>query len=392
MNRILVVANDFPYPPNHGDAVHTWSLILALKQLGFALDLIATVRSYPKQEYLDVVQGIVEHVYLEQRSRGISTALSLTPFQVRSREVLQNVRLTEAYVAVLLKSDYVAPILDNTFLKAKARILVADGEARYFRELSKCADSWWKKCFYRVEAFKFARFCPRVRSRCDLLWFVSDWERMLHVQKYPKDLCKAVFLPPDPGVDNMRPYSSAGSETLFIGSLTIPLNLEGLAWYVQHVHPRLSEVPGYSLTIAGRTGGGHLPALDKVVRRYPNISICADPQDLMSLYKRAAVFVNPVLRGAGIKLKTINALQSGVPVVTTSIGMEGTGLIDGRHLLVADSADDFARSVTTLLQDRSFAGRLVHSAQSFLAETYESGRNIRRSLASILPLHSDVIS
>ncbi len=387
MERILFVANDFPYPPHHGDAVHTWSLILGLKQLGFALDLIVTVRTSPKQEDINVVQGIVEHLFIIERDRSISAVLSLTPFQVRSREALQSIALSETYDVVLLKSDYVAPILKNVHLNAKVNILVADGEARYFRALSKCADSWWERCFYSIEALKFDRFSPRFRSKCDLLWFVSDWERTLHVRKHPEDSLKAVFLPPDPGVENMRPYSGDGREVLFLGSLTFPPNLEGLEWYVEHIHPRLSAVPGYSLTVAGRTGGAPVPTLNKVIRRYSNISLCADPRELSGLYNRAAVFVNPVLRGAGIKLKTINALQAGVPVVSTSIGMEGTGLIDGTHLLVADSADDFVRSVATLLQDRSLAGRLVESAQSFLAETYESKRNISKSLSSVLPVH-----
>jgi glycosyltransferase involved in cell wall biosynthesis len=392
MERILFVANDFPYPPNHGDAVHTWSLIQGLKQLGFALDLIATVKASPKQEDLNVVRGIVEHLFIIERNRSISAALSSTPFQVRSREALRSIALSETYDVVLLKSDYVAPILANPHVNAKVRVLVADGEARYFRALSKCANSWWERCFYRAEALKFDRFSPRFRSKCDLLWFVSDWERTLHVREHPEDSVKSVFLPPDPGVEKMYPYSEDGTEALFIGSLTIPLNLEGLEWYVEYIHPRLSVIPGYSLTVAGRTGGTPSRALNKIIGRYPNISLCADPRELSVLYKRAAVFVNPVLRGAGIKLKTINALQSGVPVVSTSIGIEGTGLIDGKHLLVADSCDDFVSSVATLLRDKSLAGRLVDSAQSFLAETYDSKRNIRSSLSSVLPVHCESAS
>lgn len=387
MDRILIVANEFPYPPHHGDAVHTWSLILGLKQLGFALDLIATVRARPKQEHINAVQGVVERLFIVERGRNISAVLSLTPFQVRSRKALQSITLSENYDVVLLKSDYVAPILANIHLSAKVRILVADGEARYFRALSQCADTWWERCFYWTEALKFDRFSPRFRSKCDLLWFVSDWERTLHVRKNPEDSLKAIFLPPDPGVEKMCPYSGNGKEALFIGSLTIPLNVEGLAWYVEHVHPRLSAIPGYSLIVAGRTGGAPSLALNKIIRRYPNISLCADPRELSDLYRRAAVFVNPVLRGAGIKLKTINALQAGVPVVSTSIGMEGTGLIDGKHLLVADSSDNFISCVATLLRDKSLAERLVHSAQSYLAETYESKRNIKKSLSSVLPVH-----
>jgi polysaccharide biosynthesis protein PslH len=387
MDRILVVASDFPYPPHHGAAVDMWSRILSLKRLGFTLDLIATVRSHPKQEDMDVVRAFVEQLWIVERDRGISAALALTPFQVRSRAALKNVALTEAYDVALLESEYVAPILENVSLKAKVRILRSENaQARYFREMSGSAEGWSERCFYRAEALKFDSYSPQIKSKCDLLWFISDWERADHVRRYPKDSIKAVFLPPDPGVSEMCPYSGEGKGALFIGSLTIPFNLEALEWYIEHVHPRLSKILGYSLTIAGRTGGASVPALDEMVQRYSNISLCADPQELSDLYRCAAVFVNPVLRGAGVKIKTIHALHAGVPVVSTTIGMEGTGLIDGTHLLVADSADDFVRCVAALLQDSALAGRLVHCAQSFLAETYDQERNIRQSLSSVLPV------
>src|SRR6516225_5292883 len=109
MDRILVVATDFPYPPRHGAAVDMWNRILSLKELGFALDLITTVRTHPRREDVEAVQRIVEHLWVLERSRGISAALSLTPFQVRSRKALQDIALTESYEAVLLESEYMAP-------------------------------------------------------------------------------------------------------------------------------------------------------------------------------------------------------------------------------------------------------------------------------------------
>ena len=77
--------------------------------------------------------------------------------------------------------------------------------------------------------------------------------------------------------------------------------MNALLWYLDHVHPRLSSIEGYSFTIAGRTGGAPIPALTEVVEKYPNISFCPDPQDLEILYSRAAVFVNPVLNGGDLK-------------------------------------------------------------------------------------------
>lgn len=385
MARVLVVAFDFPYPPHHGAAVDMWNRIVSLKRLGFSLDLVATVRKEPKQEHIDAVQAVVERVWIVRRNRRVSSVLSLVPFQVRSRMALQNVPLSGSYEAVVLESEYVSPILENERLAAKLRILrLATDEPRYYRELRGSARRWIERCFYLVEALKFDRFSPWMKSRCDLLWFISDLERTHHLEACPDDSLKAVFLPPDPGVRSMRAYSGGGGHVLFIGSLTFPPNLGGLEWYVEHVHPSLSRVEGYSLTVAGRTDKATLPRLHAALEGYSNIHLYPDPEELNDLYSQAAVFINPVLRGAGVKLKTVDALRAGVPVVSTSIGMEGTGLVPGEHLLVADSAEEFVRRVRELLEDRVLARSLVHSAQAFLAETYDNERNMRRSLSAIL--------
>jgi polysaccharide biosynthesis protein PslH len=387
MGRILIVANDFPYPPHHGAAVDMWNRILSLKQLGFRLGLVATVREDPKSENIDAVRAVVDDLWVVRRNRSITSALSLVPFQVRSRMALRTVPIMGAYEAVLLESEYVAPILENRRLKAKVRVLrLANNEPRYYRELRSSARTWLERCFYLLEALKFDRFSPRVKSRCDLLWFISDVERTQHLEACPGDSLKAVFLPPDPGVKSMRTYSGGGGNVLFIGSLTFPPNLEGLEWYVKHIHPSLSGVQGYSLTVAGRTDEATLPRLHAALEGCSNIRLCPDPEGLNDLYSGSAVFVNPVLRGAGIKLKTIHALNAGVPVVSTSIGVEGTGLVHGTHLFVADSTDEFVRRVEELLRDRALAERLVRSAQTFLAETYDNERNLRDSLSSLLTI------
>jgi hypothetical protein len=66
--------------------------------------------------------------------------------------------------------------------------------------------------------------------------------------------------------------------------------------------------------------------------------------------------------------------------------MEGTGLVAGEHLLVADSADGFVLRVREVLRDRALAERLVRTAQMFLAETYDSERNMKGSLSSFLTI------
>src|SRR5579859_6865601 len=99
MYRILFVANDFPYPPNHGAAVDMWNRISILNSLGFAVDLIATVKSYPKPEHISAIRPFVQELWIVERNRGLSAMLALEPFQVRSRNALRDVPLKEFYDA-----------------------------------------------------------------------------------------------------------------------------------------------------------------------------------------------------------------------------------------------------------------------------------------------------
>jgi glycosyltransferase involved in cell wall biosynthesis len=86
------------------------------------------------------------------------------------------------------------------------------------------------------------------------------------------------------------------------------------------------------------------------------------------LYDSAAAFVNPIQHGAGVKVKTLDAIVAGRPVISTSVGVEGTGLIDGIHAVIADTSEDFARGVREILEDKQRAGALVNAAQQLLAE------------------------
>jgi glycosyltransferase involved in cell wall biosynthesis len=113
------------------------------------------------------------------------------------------------------------------------------------------------------------------------------------------------------------------------------------------------------------------------------VSVYYSPENLNPLYATASLFINPILRGAGLKLKTVQALAAGLPVVTTSAGKEGSGLQDGIQLLVADSAVEFAEKVRELLQDKVKSAELVAAAQRFLAERYNQERNINQFLSPI---------
>lgn len=385
MKRILVVANDFPYPPAHGAAVDMWNRILILGEMGYEVDLLASVREVPDQDRLDAVKKHVGNLWIALRRSGVSSFLSTVPFQVRSRAPLANVSLEGHFDGVILEADYVAEVLKNPALRgAKLILRIHNEQVVYFRDLAEGSKGWPKKAYFYTESFKFGFYSPIVMRKCDLLWFISESEREDHVRKNPQDESKSYFLPTHVSPEALRPYVAGGTTALFIGSLTISHNTDSVAWYLENVHPLLLGLKGYSFEVAGRTAGQPIPGLRELVQRSTQVSLEEDPVILEGLYDRAAVFVNPVIRGAGIKIKVVQALQAGVPVVSTSMGIEGTGFKDGTHLLVADTPEAFADAVRRILTERGLGQSLLRNAQEFLRDRYDMRANMLRTLSNLL--------
>ncbi len=102
--------------------------------------------------------------------------------------------------------------------------------------------------------------------------------------------------------------------------------------------------------------------------------------DLGDAYRRADVVVVPLRHAAGTRIKVLEALAWGVPVVTTSAGAAGLAVEHGRHLLVADDVDEIARAVVTVISDKTLAEALVREGRSLVETTYSRaavGRTLR---------------
>jgi polysaccharide biosynthesis protein PslH len=384
LERILLVANDFPYPPTHGAAIDMWWRIQTLKKLGYRVDVVATVKAMPPEEDIQALKAEVDQLFIVQRQRGFKSAAGVLPFQVQSRSALRTVALSNEYRAVVMEAEHVASILQNPSLHAQKRILrIHNDEVRFFQELSKSSKNALRKAFYQSEAAKFRMLSPKIMSKCDALWFISDYERKQHVRKHPADSKKALFVPPRVDRHATRRQSLEGCRVLFIGTLAFANNSSAVEWYVSQVHKLLGDVVGYNFVVAGNTVGGSVELLKRIVAPYRNIALIENPKEIESLYGSAAVFVNPVLRGAGLKMKTIDAVQAGLPIVTTSTGVEGTGLMHRQHLLVADTPKEFAECIRSIFNDRHMASELVAAAQKFVAGEFDQESIIKESLLTL---------
>ncbi|MEX3565064.1 glycosyltransferase [Micrococcus endophyticus] len=164
-----------------------------------------------------------------------------------------------------------------------------------------------------------------------------------------------------------RPNLTAQAEPrmLFVGFMARWANEEGMHWFVTEVLPRIREtLPGAQMAVAGGGLRDHVVAELKEA----DVDVLGFVDDLDALYREADVVVVPLLSGAGVKFKVVEALVRGVPVVTTSVGNEGITPADAAH--VADSPDAFAMAVVDVLQDPAVAERRARAAVPAVSEEF----------------------
>jgi hypothetical protein len=125
-------------------------------------------------------------------------------------------------------------------------------------------------------------------------------------------------------------------------------NADALLWFARDVLPKIrARVPGAKLLVTG------IGPPDQVLRLAgPSIEFVGSVENLADFYEQVRVVVVPMRFGAGVKIKTIEALQYGVPVVATEVGAEGVDTDDPRVLLVTNDPSAYALHVATLLSDR----------------------------------------
>ncbi len=142
---------------------------------------------------------------------------------------------------------------------------------------------------------------------------------------------------------------------LFVGSLGYPPNEEAAVLLIDRVAPLLTHLPNLKVTIAGRSPNA---ALRRQLLGNPLIDFFEDASDLAPLYASALAVVVPLRAGGGTKIKTIEALAYGRPLVSTAEGVRGMDIEAGVNYLAAETAADFAASICRLVEEPGLADRI----------------------------------
>ena len=190
------------------------------------------------------------------------------------------------------------------------------------------------------------------------------------------------------GVDtkyfNFHERLSADPNILFVGNFAYPPNEDGFWYFYREIFPSVrKQVPAASLWAVGRDP---TPEMCELQHQDVQVRVTGFVPDMRSYYEKSAVCVVPIRFGGGTRLKVLEAFSVGVPVVSTTVGIEGIPASPEEHLLVRDTAREFAHGVAELLKRPESGQRLASAARRLVEEKYDwsiIGIQLDGALASI---------
>ena len=228
-----------------------------------------------------------------------------------------------------------------------------------------------RKAYWRRQARRFQRFeCATLSAARAVVTVSAEDEAILR----DEGVLNTVTIPPPREVEPVAPRSSereATCKALFIGRLDMPVNREAFFLFADKVWPLVSDEcrAGVKIVFAG----GYP---DEEVRRRASelgfeIHAPLSDAEARRLFAEDGIFLSPVKSGTGIKIKTLEAMAHGKPIVGFPEAFRGVPVENNKHAFIADSANDFARLLERLVFDSALRSEIGISAREFIRVKFD---------------------
>lgn len=378
--KILFLSTWFPCPTDNGSKIRVYHLLRALGArhqvtlLSFAFETAVPERADDLFRFCADVQAIRCNPF----ERGpVARALRfLSPAPIVTAPLPE---MTRAVRSALTRTDFDVVVASNETMAAYAlfappatvKVLEEHNSMtrwmweRYQKQDSvvqrlRCWTSWQKTRHYEARLFR----------RFDLCVMTSEQDRRTSQHTLPGYSGKVEVVPNGVDCQHNRPgLAQATPEALvFNGALTYSANYEAMQYFLTEIYPLIQkQVPDVTLTITGSTRDVNLAGL----RLDESVRLSGYVDDVRPLVSGANVCVVPIRQGGGTRLKILEAMALGTPVVATSKGAEGLGVTPNHDIQVADEPVEFAAHVIRLLRDPVLRQRLVTNARRLVEQRYD---------------------
>ncbi|OLB45059.1 MAG: hypothetical protein AUF68_03055 [Verrucomicrobia bacterium 13_1_20CM_54_28] len=334
--NILVIDHHVPMPDKDSGSLRMFQILKILRQLGHRITFVPDNLAYEPPYTCELQKRGIEVVY--------------HPYVKKVRDYLL-AHGASFDVVVLSRCDFARKHIADVRLHApQSRIIFDTVDLHYLREDSEARLT--RDPEMRRKAQEKQQLEHELIDQADETWVVSPVEQELLREKWPRKSVQLVSNIVDlPG--SKTPFALR-RDYLFIGGFQHRPNTDAILFFVQKIYPLVSEHLGDAKFYIV---GGHPPP-EIVALATERIIVAGLQKDVRPFFDSVRLSIAPLRFGAGVKGKINQSMAFGVPVVATSLAVEGMELRDREDVLVADDPENFARALIELYKSEELWNRL----------------------------------
>ncbi len=397
--NILFITEKFPYPLDSGGRIRTYHILKGLSQ-EHAITLITTAEKEEQRQYIPELENVCREVRvirapaettLQLGVKIIQNFFSSVPIvverhylpgvadEVRKQITCQALQKVPGTSFEVVHFDH----LDASIYLAcvpETKTTVLDEHNIVSNQIKTSADAEQnplKRLYMRFQQRKTFRYEAEVCQKMDRCFVCSDTDKA-----YLLDMAQNARVITIPnGVDveyfHDRSWLANGQEALaqepnsmiFVGTLDYGPGATAVRYFCEEILPLIQANMSDSRFLA--VGQNPPQYLQDLAQQDQRIIVTGRVDDIRPYVARSNVFVVPLKSGSGTRLKILDAMAMGIPVVSTSIGAEGLDARSGEHIFLADTPEAFSAAVLQILQNEGLARAICENALQLVREQYD---------------------
>ena len=262
------------------------------------------------------------------------------------------------------ESKYVAVEEDVTFLRLRREYEAEDGIKYLYR-----------KIIYKNEKKREMQ----ALSKCDIVYTNNKKDQRLLISNGFEKKNLKVLVPYYYKYNVIRKNLRDNKDILFFGNMGRPENYNAAIEFIENVFPKLKTVGARFVVL-----GGNAEKLKKYEKK--NVTITGYIKNPDEYFANSAIFVAPIKQGAGIKIKVLEAMSSGIPVITTEVGIEGIPATNEKDYLLYKNEDELVKCIDYLLNNKEMCRKIGESGKVFVRENFNFEDSIQKYKKCLLSL------
>lgn len=379
--KVLLLCNKSPFPAIEGGPIAMDSMIRGLMMSGIDVSVLAVdSKKYPAAS---LPEDLAKDVNLRFETAFIK--LELNPFaalynllkgrsyhasRFRSTEFENKLRLllhSNDFDIIQFETPFLGHYLPLIRSQSNAKVILRahNIEHRVWERLAEKETSFFKRHYLKSLSRSLKRFERDLAASCDGVITITErdagWFKSLGLKKiisFPFGI--------NIGMDEEKDIPAPDAQLFHLGSMDWLPNLEGINWFLKEIWPQVKQQnPTAKLHLAGR----NMPSSISDIKD-DRILVHGEVPDAMVFMQTYGIMIVPLLSGSGMRIKIIEGMQNGRAIISTSLGAEGIECTDGKNILLADSAEQFAQGIARLVTDESLRCRIGEAARRHIRQAY----------------------